>query len=136
MIEVHVFWWSLNFEDMYFSWAWHCGHLHFAKHYAFWTSLFDNTQLAKSKPKFFCIFSFPQANGHTFVNFGCTHPIDELFWNVPIYLLGFFSKYEHWVIDLIVPLYHFIFLGCHLPFCIMRFHITMKCEKKFICLIF
>jgi hypothetical protein len=32
-----------------------------------------------------------------------------LFWNLPIYLFGFFSKYEPWVTDLIMPLYHFYF---------------------------
>jgi hypothetical protein len=39
----------------------------------------------------------------------CTHPIDVLFWSLPICLLGFFSKYECWVIDLIMFLYHFFF---------------------------
>jgi hypothetical protein len=42
-------------------------------------------------------------------DFGCTHPIDGLFWSLPIYLVGFFSKYECWVSNLIMPLYHFIF---------------------------
>jgi hypothetical protein len=75
-----------------------------------------------------CIsFLLAKANGWACVNFGCTHPIDGLFWNLPIYLSGFFSKYECWVIDLIMFVYHFIFLGYRLPFCIMRFHITMKC---------
>jgi hypothetical protein len=88
-------------------------------------------------PSIWCIvsqfvFLFPQANGHTYVDFGCTHPIDGLFWSLLIYLLGFFSKYE----DLIMPLYHFIFLGCHLLFCITRFLIIMKCKKEFIWLIF
>jgi hypothetical protein len=62
--------------------------------------------------------------------------IDALFWNLPIYLLSFFLKYEYWVIDLIMSLYNFIFLGRHLRFCIVRFHITMKCKKQFIWLIF
>ncbi len=78
----------------------------------------------------FFTFLLPQANGQTCVNIGCTHPIDGLFWNLPIYFLGFFSKYECWVIDLIVSLYHFTFLCCHLHFCITRFHITMKCKKN------
>ncbi len=30
-------------------------------------------------------------DGHC-VDFGCTHPIDGLFWSLPIYLLGFFPK--------------------------------------------
>jgi len=77
----------------------------------------------------------PQANGRASVNFGCTHPIDGLFWNLPIYLWGFFSKYECWVIDLIMIFYHFFVLGCQLPFCITSFHITMKCKKQFIWLI-
>jgi hypothetical protein len=77
-------------------------------------------------PRFFL---WPQANGLACVDVGCTHPIDGLFWCLPIYLLSFFSKYECWVTDLIMPLYHFIFLGCHLPFCIMSFHIIMKCTK-------
>jgi hypothetical protein len=51
------------------------------------------------------------------VDFGCTHPIDELFWNLlPIYLLGFFSKSECWVTDLIMLLYHFVFFGLSLAF--------------------
>jgi hypothetical protein len=58
----------------------------------------------------------PQANGHARVDFVCTHPIDGLLWNLPIYLLGFFSKYECWVTNLIMTPYHFIFLGCHLFF--------------------
>jgi hypothetical protein len=55
-----------------------------------------------------------------------------------IYLLGFFWKYECcWVINLIMFLHHFILfwfyfiLGCLLPFCITRFHTTMKCLKQF-----
>jgi hypothetical protein len=68
---------------------------------------------------------------------GCTHSIDGLFWSVSIYyLLGFFLKYECWVTNLIMPLYQIFFWGCHLPFCITRFHITMKCKKQFIWLIF
>jgi len=61
-------------------------------------------------------FFLPQANGCTRVNFGCTHPINGLFQNLPLYLLGFFSKYECWVIDLIMPLYHFILWCCHFVF--------------------
>jgi len=85
--------------------------------------------------KFF-LFSLPQVNGHRCVNFGCTHPIDGLFWSLPIYLLGLFSKYECWVIDLIMSSYIIFFGGCHLPFFIKRFHITMKCKNQFIWLIF
>jgi hypothetical protein len=85
----------------------------------------------------FCVWMLllSQANGCTCVDFGCTHPIDGLFWSLPNYLSGFFSKYECWVTNLIMLLYHFIFMGCHLRFCIMRFHFTMKCKKKFIWLI-
>jgi hypothetical protein len=36
----------------------------------------------------FKLFLLPQANGHACVDFGCTHPIDGLFWNLSIYLLG------------------------------------------------
>ncbi len=54
-------------------------------------------------------FLLTQANGRACVDFGCTHPIDGLFWSLPIYLLGFFSKYECWVTNLIMFLYHFIF---------------------------
>jgi hypothetical protein len=61
-------------------------------------------------------FLFAQANGRACVNFGCTHPIDGLFWNVPFYLLGFFSKYEFWVIDLIMSIYHLYFFGLSLTF--------------------
>jgi hypothetical protein len=75
------------------------------------------------------IFLLPQANRRACVDFRCTHPIDGLFWNLPIYLLGFFSIDECWVTDLIMPLYHFVFLGYHLPFWITRFHITTKCKK-------
>jgi hypothetical protein len=49
-------------------------------------------------------FLLAQANGWACVDFGCSHPIDGLFWNLPIYLLGFFSKYECWVIDLTMSL--------------------------------
>jgi hypothetical protein len=79
--------------------------------------------------EFFFVMSLllPQVNGWACVDFGCTHPIDGLFWSLPIYLLGLFSKYECWITDLIMPLYHFYFWGCHLPVCITRFHITMKC---------
>jgi hypothetical protein len=41
-------------------------------------------------PKLLHFFLLPQANGQTCVDFGCTHPIDVLFWSLPIYLLGFF----------------------------------------------
>jgi hypothetical protein len=84
-----------------------------------------------------CRFQFllPQANGFACVDFGCTHPTDGLFWGLPIYLLGFFSKYECWVTDWIVLLYHFVFLGCHWSFSITRFYITMECKKQFIWLI-
>jgi hypothetical protein len=72
---------------------------------------------------------------HVIDHFGCTHPIDGLFWNLPIYLLGFFPNYECWVTDLIMSLYHFNFLGCHLHFCITRFHIIIKHKKQLIWLI-
>ncbi len=52
-----------------------------------------------------CFLLLPQVNGHACVNFGCTHSIDRLFRNLPIYLLGFFSRYECWVTDLIMPTY-------------------------------
>jgi hypothetical protein len=52
----------------------------------------------------------------------------------PSYLLSFFSKYECWAIDLIMP--SFYFFGLSLALCIMRFHSTMKCEKWFIWVIF
>jgi len=54
-----------------------------------------------------------QANGWICVDFGCTHPIDGLFWSLHIYLLDFFSKYECWVIDLIMPLLSFYFFGLY-----------------------
>jgi hypothetical protein len=47
------------------------------------------------------------------------------------FMLCFFSKYECWVTDIIMPLYHFIFLGCQLSFCIARFHNSMECKKQF-----
>jgi hypothetical protein len=50
----------------------------------------------------------PQANGWACVDFGYTYLIG-LFWNLLIYLLGFFSNYECWVTDLIMSPYHFIF---------------------------
>jgi uncharacterized membrane protein len=82
-------------------------------------------------PLFNYLLLLPQANGPACVDSGCTHRIDGLCGSPPIYLLGFFSKYECWVIDLIMFLYHFIlFLGCHLCFCTMRFHITLKCQNK------
>jgi hypothetical protein len=57
-----------------------------------------------------------QANGWACIDFGCNHKIDELFWNLPIYLLGFFSKHECWIIDLTIFLYHFILFGLLLVF--------------------
>ncbi len=57
-----------------------------------------------------------QANGWVCVDFGFTHPIDGLFWSLPIYLLGLFSKYECWVTDLIMYSYHFILFGLSLAF--------------------
>ncbi len=56
-------------------------------------------------------FLLPQANGCACVDFECTHPIDGLFWSLPIYLLGFFSKYECWIADWIMLLYHFYFIS-------------------------
>jgi hypothetical protein len=46
----------------------------------------------------------------------------------PIYLLGFFSKYECWVTDLIMPLYHFIFFGLSLAFVYHEISITTNCD--------
>jgi hypothetical protein len=60
-------------------------------------------------------FLLAQTNGCTCVDFGCTHPIDGLFWSLPIYLLGFFSKCECWGTNSIMSLYHF-FLGLSLAF--------------------
>ncbi len=57
----------------------------------------------------FFMFLLPQANGCSCVDFGSTHPIDGLFWSLPIYLLGSFLKYECWLTDLIMSLYHFLF---------------------------
>ncbi len=67
----------------------------------------------------------PKANGRPCVDFGCTHPTDGLFWGPPIYLSGFFSKYECWVTDSIMPLYHFIFLGGHLSLFVSRGFISL-----------
>jgi hypothetical protein len=89
-----------------------------------WLFLFAKSTLRQNAKftKLCNFFLLPQASGHACVNFGCTHPIDGLFWSLSIcYLLGFFSKYECWVTNSIMPL-------CHLPFCITRFHITMKCK--------
>jgi energy-converting hydrogenase Eha subunit G len=58
------------------------------------------------------VFLLPQASGRACVNFGCTHPIDGLFWSLSIYyFLRFFSKYDCWVNNLIMPLYQFFFFG-------------------------
>jgi hypothetical protein len=40
---------------------------------------------------------------------GCTHRTDGLFCSLPTYLLGFFWKYECWVTNLIMFLYHYFF---------------------------
>jgi hypothetical protein len=61
-------------------------------------------------------FLMAQTNGWACVRFGCCHPIDGLFWNLPIYLLGLFSKYECWVTDLTMFLHHFILFGLLLAF--------------------
>jgi hypothetical protein len=57
------------------------------------------------------MYLLPQANGRPCVDFGCTKPIDG-----SICLLGFFSKYECWVTDLIMSLYQFNFFGLSLAF--------------------
>jgi hypothetical protein len=61
-----------------------------------------------------------QANGRACVDFGCTHPIDGLFWSLPIYLLGFFSKYEscitYWFNHVSISI---LFLSCHLFFFVL-----------------
>jgi hypothetical protein len=97
--------------------------------------LFSSTLETKNSktPKLLHIFLLPQPNRQACVDFWCTHLIDGLFWSLPIYLLGFFSKYDCWVIDFIMPLYHFIFSGCHLRFYITRFHMTNFLNE--ICLI-
>jgi len=52
-----------------------------------------------------------------FRDLSCARCLDGLFGNLPIYLLGFFSKYEcWWVTNLIMLLYHFIFFGLSLAF--------------------
>ncbi len=55
-------------------------------------------------------FLLAQVNGWACVDFGCTHPIDGLFWSLPIYLLGFFPKYECWTTNLIMFLYLFFWV--------------------------
>jgi len=64
----------------------------------------------------FLLILLPQGNGWACVDFGCTHPIDGLFWSLPIYLLGFFSKQEclgNWFNH---ASYHFILVGLSLAF--------------------
>jgi hypothetical protein len=68
----------------------------------------------------FLTFLLPQANGCVCVELLCTHPIDGLFWNLSIYLLGFFSKYECNVTDLIMSLYQKKF-GLSLAFLYHKF---------------
>jgi hypothetical protein len=89
----------------------------------FWRLYFCMVKYLNFYNSFFALryFLLRQANGHACVDFGCTHPIDGLFWDLPIYLLGFFSKYECWVTNLTMFLYHFIFLGYYLPLCIRGF---------------
>jgi len=71
-----------------------------------------------------------QANGHACVDFGCTHPIDGLFSNLPIYLLGFFSKYECWVHNLIMPLFHLFFWVVTCPFVSQGFTSLRNVQKN------
>ncbi len=86
---------------------------------------------------FFKLFLIlPQVNGGTCVEFGCTHPIDGFFKNLPIYVLGFFSKYECLVNWFNHASISFLFWGSHLPFCVTRLHIVIECKKQFIWLIF
>jgi len=103
------------------------------RHYenTFWVSIRVEESKVGWMDKIICLrvnFVLTQTNGWACVDY----PIDGLFWNLPIYLLGFFSKYECWVTDLTMSLYHLnFFWGCHLPFCcIMRFHITVNCKNN------
>jgi hypothetical protein len=61
-------------------------------------------------------FLLAPANGWACVDFGCRHPIDGLFWNPPIYLLGFFSKYEwmlgNWFKHVSIAFYCFWVVTC------------------------
>jgi hypothetical protein len=65
----------------------------------------------------FKIFNFllPQASGLACVDFWCIQFMG-CFEIYPSTCWVFFSRYECWVTNLIMPLYHFIFLGCHLLF--------------------
>jgi len=78
----------------------------------------------------------PQINGCACVDFSYTHPIDGLFWSLPIYLLSFFSKYQCWVTDLIMPLYHFILFGLSFSFLYHEVSYHYEMWKKFVWLNF
>jgi hypothetical protein len=57
-------------------------------------------------------FWLAQANGRLCVDFGCTHPIDGLFWSLPIYLLDYFLNIwmlGNWLNRVFISFY---FLGC------------------------
>jgi hypothetical protein len=81
-----------------------------------------------------CHFSFllPQVNGGACVDFGCTRPIEmgcfevypsTCWFLLKIWMLGNWFNHDS------IYIYLLLFLGCHLPFCITRFHITTKCIK-------
>ncbi len=61
-------------------------------------------------------FLLAQANGWACVDFGCSHPIDELLWSLPIYLLGTWlnhvsiSFYSFWVVTYLFVSWGFISL--------------------------
>jgi hypothetical protein len=106
--------------------AWNCGmtcHLMNFSYNSRWMKNYTYVKAFKS-------LLLPQINGRACVDFSYTHPIDGLFWSLPIYLLGFFSKYECWVTDLIMPLYHFILFGLSFSFLYHEISYTMKCKKS------
>jgi len=83
------------------------------------------------------LFLLPQINGCTrLCRFWVHHPIDGLFWSLPIYLLSFFSKYGCWITDLIMPLYQKKNLGCHFLFVSWGFILLWNVFKKFMWLFF
>jgi hypothetical protein len=109
-------------ELMIFFWRWLLSHesIFFVCHWFFCVLVFYYVSLvfcchrlmlfSEGACQIFLFFLLPQVNGHPCVSFGCTHPIDGLFWSLPIYLLDLFSKYECWVIDLFM-LSYIIFFG-------------------------
>jgi hypothetical protein len=78
----------------------------------------------------FDLFYCPKDNGWACVDFGCTHPIDGLFWSLPNLLVGFLLKIGMLCNWFNHASYHFILFGLSLAFFVLRSFISLWNVKK------